>query len=145
MNELLKEAKRNGGKLRYNLENHTHREAFFRNYGGENLFQQECPTLYEALWRKAPVPAQAQDGGPLYGSEQSMEVADISYDESLVSTMVRGRYLKKMVAVDLMGTFRDIATGEILESMAIYDSDITEIEDRTKVDAGKLIASEDRE
>lgn len=145
MNELLKEAKRNGGKLRYNLENHTHREAFFRNYGGENLFQQECPTLYEALWRKVPVLAQAQNGGPLYGSEQSMEVADISYDESLVSTMVRGRYLKKMVAVDLMGTFRDIATGEILESMAIYDSDITEIEDRTKVDAGKLIASEDRE
>lgn len=143
MNELLMEAKRNGGKLRYNLENSVHREAFFRSYGGEDLFQQECPTLYEALWRKAP--AQAQNGGPLFGSEQSMEVADISYDESLVSTTVRGRYLKKMVAVDLMGTFRDIATGEILESIAIYDSDITEIEECTRVDAGKLMASEDRE
>lgn len=145
MNELLMEAKRNGGKLRYDLENPAHREAFFSSYGGEDVFQRECPTLYEALWRKAPEPAQARNGDYLYGSEQSMEVSDISYDKSFVSTTVRGRYLKKMVSVDLMGTFRDVATGEILETMAVYDSDITDIEDRTNVDAGKLIASSDRE
>lgn len=145
MDELLMEVKKNGGKLRYNLENRAHREAFFLNYGGEDLFRQECPTLYEALQRKMPAPEQAPNGGPLYGSAQCMEVADISYDNSLVSTTVKGRYLKKMVAVDLMGTFRDIATGEVLESMAVYDSDITEIEDTTKVNAGKLLESEDRE
>lgn len=145
MDELLMEVKRNGGKLQYNLENRTHREAFFRNYGGEDLFRQECPTLYEALWRKASAPEQAQNGGPLYGSEQCMEVADISYDKSLVSTTVQGRYLKKMVSVDLMGTFRDIATGKIIESLAVYDADITEIKDTTSVNAGKLLESEDRE
>lgn len=145
MKEFMRELKENGGKLKYDLSNSLHREEFFGNYGGEERFRQECPLLYEALLRKGEDPVQEVYDGYLVGAQDKMEVSDISCDSSIVSTKATGWYTKKMAAVDLMGTFKDITTGEVLASMAVYDSDVLEIDDTIKVDASKLLAAENRE
>ena len=75
-----------------------------------------------------------------------MEVSDIAYDpNTVVSTNVTGRYTREMLGVDLMGKFMDITNGQILESMAVFDENITDIENTMKVNAGRLIQSDDRE
>lgn len=145
MNEFMRELKENGGKLKYDLSSASHREMFFSNYGGEERFRQECPLLYEALQRRSETPVQEIKDGYLVGPEEEMEVSDISCDASIVSTKASGWYTKKMTAVDLMGTFQDITTGQVLSSMAVYDDDISEICDTMKIDASKLLTAENRE
>ena len=119
---------------------------FFSQYGGEEVFKRECPLLYDALWRKSGAGQQERLDGYLVGPRDCMEVSDIAYDpDTVVSTNVTGRYTREMLGVDLMGKFMDITNGQILESMAVFDENITDIENTMKVNAGRLIQSDDRE
>ena len=140
------ELKENGRSLSYDLSREDHRDVFFSQYGGEEVFKRECPLLYDALWRKSGAGQQERLDGYLVGPRDCMEVSDIAYDpNTVVSTNVTGRYTREMLGVDLMGKFMDITNGQILESMAVFDENITDIENTMKVNAGRLIQSDDRE
>lgn len=140
------ELKENGRSLAYDLSREDHRDVFFSQYGGEEVFKRECPLLYDALWRKSGAGQQERLDGYLVGPRDCMEVSDIAYDpNTVVSTNVTGRYTREMLGVDLMGKFMDITNGQILESMAVFDENITDIENTMKVNAGRLIQSDDRE